>query len=204
MGRSHTAQQTYEAMGLARTAGFGSINMDLIAGLPGDTPAGFEKTLDGVIALKPEEVTVHTLAMKRSSRLVTGGSAVYNARGEAANAMLELAAARLGSAGLAPYYLYRQRNTTGNLENVGYAIEGHEGLYNIFIMDETHTILSVGAGGVTKLKAPFTGHIERIFNFKYPDEYITRFDEILTRKKQVEKFYDDNDWKNKDITDNRQ
>ena len=201
IGRSHTAQQVFEAMKLARAAGFGSINMDIIAGLPGDTLSGFEKTLDGVIALKPEGVTVHSLAMKRSSRLVTGGNAVWDARGTVANAMLELAAKKLGGAGLAPYYLYRQRNTIGNLENVGYALEGYECLYNIFIMDETHTILSVGAGGVTKMKAPYTGHIERIFNFKYPDEYIKRFNEILERKKQVGKFYDDNDWKNKDIAD---
>ena len=196
IGREHTARQFFDAMALARAADFRSINTDLIAGLPGDTPAGFQRTLDGILALRPEAVTVHTLAMKRSSRLVTGGGAPYDARGEAADAMLGAAAEKLGNAGLAPYYLYRQRNTTGNLENVGYALPGCECLYNIFIMDETHTVLSAGAGGVTKLRAPYAGRIERIFNFKYPFEYISRFDEMLARKKQVEKFYDDNDWKN--------
>jgi oxygen-independent coproporphyrinogen-3 oxidase len=199
IGRSHTSGQIFEAFALARAEGIESVNMDLIAGLPGDTAAGFAKTLDGVTALNPEGITVHTLAMKRSSRLVTEGGAVYNPRGEEANAMLELAAQRLSGAGYLPYYLYRQRNTTGNLENVGFAKPGMECLYNIFIMDETHTIISVGAGGVTKLRAPGGGRIERIFNFKYPYEYISRFGEILDRKKQVEKFYDDNHWENKDF-----
>lgn len=194
IGRLHTPQQIADAFVLARDEGMDSINMDLIAGLPGDTAESFGRTLDGVLALGPEAVTVHTLAMKRSSRLVTSGAATYDARGETAARMLDMAYSALTGAGLRPYYLYRQRNTVGNLENVGYSKPGHEGLYNIFIMDETHTVLAAGAGAVTKLRAPHGDRIERIFSFKYPDEYIARFGEILDRKKQVIQFYGENDW----------
>jgi oxygen-independent coproporphyrinogen-3 oxidase len=193
IGRAHTASQVFDAFRMARAAGMGSINMDLIAGLPGDTPEGFRRSLDGVLALGPESVTVHTLAMKRSSRLVTEGEATYDARGQAAAQMQDYARGALCGAGMRPYYLYRQRNTAGNLENVGYALPGHEGLYNVFIMDETHTVLAAGAGAVTKMRAPHGSRIERVFNFKYPDEYIRRFGEILDRKKQVVEFYGQND-----------
>lgn len=196
IGRSHTSEQVLEAFALARAANIPSVNMDLIAGLPGDTPEGFRRTLAGVEKLKPEGITVHALAMKRASRLVTSGLAEYDAHGVAASRMVTEARQKLAQAGYAPYYLYRQRNSAGNLENVGYALPGYEGLYNVYIMDETHTILSVGAGGVTKMKAPYGSRIERVFNFKYPYEYIARFDEILSRKKQVLEFYDANDWKN--------
>lgn len=189
IGRAHTPEQFFEAFAMARAAGFDSINTDLIAGLPGDTPAGFARTLDALLPLAPEGVTVHTLAMKRSSRLVSEGGARYDARGGGVEQMLENAYARLDAAGLAPYYLYRQRNTAGNLENTGFAKPGHEGLYNVFIMDETHTILAVGAGGVTKMRQPGGARIERVFNFKYPYEYLARFDEVLARKQQVEAFY---------------
>ena len=201
IGRSHTADRVYEAFLLARASGISSVNMDIIAGLPGDTVNGFAKTLDQAINLNPEGITVHTLSMKRSSQFVTDGGAVYNAQGTDAAEMLNLAGRRLSIAGYIPYYLYRQRNTVGNLENTGYSKPGKECLYNVFIMDETHTVLSCGAGGVTKLRAPYGGRIERIFNFKYPGEYISNFCEILDRKKRVAKFYGDNCWKNKDIAD---
>lgn len=189
IGRNHTSKQVFEAFELARAAGVKSINMDLIAGLPGDTPNGFNRTLDGVLSLDPEAVTIHTLAMKRSSRLVTSGGGIYDAAAVDVNEMLENAGKRLKVANFAPYYLYRQRNTLGGLENVGFAKPGYEGLYNIFIMDETHTILAVGAGGVTKLRQPRGDRIERVFNFKYPYEYIRRFSEIIDRKKKVKDFY---------------
>lgn len=190
IGRAHTPEQFFKAFEAARAAGFTSINTDLIAGLPGDTPQGFAYTLDRLLPLAPEGVTVHTLAMKRSSRLVSSGGARYDARGEDVERMLADAYERLDAAGLVPYYLYRQRNTAGNLENTGFAQPGHEGLYNVFIMDETHTILAAGAGGVTKMKQPAGSRIERVFNFKYPYEYLARFDEVLARKKQIEEFYD--------------
>ncbi|MFT9077475.1 coproporphyrinogen dehydrogenase HemZ [Ethanoligenens sp.] len=190
IGRAHTPEQFFTAFAAARAAGFTSINTDLIAGLPGDTPEGFARTLDLLLPLAPEGVTVHTLAMKRSSRLVSSGGARYDACGQNVERMLSDAYGRLDDAGLAPYYLYRQRNTVGNLENTGFARPGHEGLYNVFIMDETHTILAAGAGGVTKMKQPAGVRIKRVFNFKYPYEYLARFDEVLARKQQVEAFYD--------------
>lgn len=190
VGRSHTTAQFYRAFAAARASGIASINTDFIAGLPGDTREGFARSIDGVLALAPESITVHTLAMKRASRLVVQGEALYDPEGGPVPGMLADTEAKLEAAGYGPYYLYRQRNTRGNLENVGWARPGGECLYNIFIMDETHSILAVGAGGVTKLRQPGGSRIERVFNFKYPYEYIARFGEVLERKRQVESFYD--------------
>lgn len=189
IGRNHTAKQVFDAFELAKKVGIPSINMDLIAGLEGDTAEGFNKTLDGVLSLSPEAVTVHTLAMKRASRLVTSGGGLYDARGKEVEKMLSLADSRLFENGYLPYYLYRQRNTLGGFENVGFSKPNFEGYYNIYTMDETHTILAVGGGGVTKLRQPNGNLIERVFNFKYPYEYISRFNEIIDRKKQVIDFY---------------
>lgn len=197
VGRRHTAKDIADAFELARRAGVPSINADLIAGLPGDTPENFRRTLSLLLALRPEAVTVHTLALKRASRLVTSGEAEADARGENVRTMLESASAALHGAGMRPYYLYRQRNTVGNLENVGWSLPGHEGLYNVFIMDETHTVLAAGAGGATKLRQPGGTRIERVFNYKYPYEYISRFTQILDRKKQVVHIYDEFGWKRK-------
>lgn len=191
IGRAHTSEDVFKAFSLAREAKVPCINMDLIAGLPGDTPEGFRKTLEGVLSLDPEAVTVHTLAMKRSSRLVTEWGGLYDAEGKQVNEMHRCAVKMLGEKGYAPYYLYRQKNTLGGLENVGYSKQGYEGLYNVFIMDETHTVLAAGAGGVTKMRQPGGSRIERVFNFKYPYEYISRFNEIIDRKKRVNEFYGD-------------
>ena len=175
---------------MAKAAGFDNINMDLIAGLQGDTLASYMHTIDGVIALDPASITVHTLAMKRSARMVTEHIALYNAEGELASQMLDYGEKRLTESGYDPYYLYRQSGMVGNLENVGWSKPGFEGVYNVFIMDETHTILAVGGGAVTKLKQPRVNNIERIFNYKYPYEYISRFDEMIGRKKGIREFYD--------------
>ncbi len=190
IGRRHTVAQVYEAMDMAKAAGFDNINMDLIAGLQGDTLASYMHTIDGVIALDPASITVHTLAMKRSARMVTEHIALYNAEGELASQMLDYGEKRLTESGYDPYYLYRQSGMVGNLENVGWSKPGFEGVYNVFIMDETHTILAVGGGAVTKLKQPRVNNIERIFNYKYPYEYISRFDEMIGRKKGIREFYD--------------
>ncbi|MBR7133260.1 MAG: coproporphyrinogen dehydrogenase HemZ [Clostridia bacterium] len=189
IGRKHTAAQTTEAFNLARSLSFDNINMDLIAGLPTDTLESFSHTVGDVLALNPESVTVHALSMKRSSTLNLKGDIPEAEIGEIAAQMVDFARDKLSEAGIVPYYMYRQSKTVGNLENVGYSKAGYECLYNVYIMDETHTILACGASAVTKLREPDGDYIERIFNFKYPYEYINQFDEILSRKSGVREFY---------------
>ena len=185
IGRRHTAQAILDCYAAARRVGHKNINMDLIAGLPRDTVEGFERSLRQTIDLGPENITVHTLTLKRASNLV-----IEHARDEYEDvaAMVEKNRLLLG-AGYAPYYLYRQKGTLQNLENTGFTKPGFAGLYNIYIMEELHTIFSTGAGGSTKLKAPGGTRIERIFNYKYPAEYIAGFDTILERKKRIGEFY---------------
>lgn len=190
IGRRHTAAQTVEAFRLARECGFDNINMDLIAGLPLDTLDSFKQTLSKILELDPESVTIHTLAMKRSSRLTKNGERELLDAGAEVSKMLRYGQDRLCAAGIMPYYMYRQSKTVGNLENVGYAKPGFEGLYNVYIMDETHTILACGASAVSKLRVPGKDYIERIFNYKYPYEYNSRFDEILKRKEKINEFYE--------------
>lgn len=191
IGRRHTADDTRRAFVLARSKGFDNINMDLIAGLPLDTGESFDATLTEILQMDPESVTVHTLAMKRASRLTVSGERQLLRQGETVAHMLEQSRKRLEAAGILPYYMYRQSKTVGNLENVGYAKPGYECLYNVFIMDETHTILGCGASAVTKLRQPGKNYIERIFNYKYPYEYNTRFGEVLNRKSRVKGFYEE-------------
>lgn len=184
IGRRHTARDIIDCYHMARRVGHTSINMDLIAGLPRDTAAGFARSLQGVMALEPENITVHTLTLKRASNLV-----IDHTPGSYGDVQQMLAACSvLDGAGYKPYYLYRQKGTLENLENTGYTLPGHTGLYNVFIMEEVHTILSAGAGGSTKLVGP-GGHIERVFNYKYPAEYLRGFGEMLARKQKVEEFY---------------
>ena len=187
IGRKHTARDILDCFAAARRAGHGNINMDLIAGLPGDTVEGFRKSLKTAISLEPENITVHTLTLKRASNLVVEHRAA--AYDDVAR-MLE-SCTLLEQAGYVPYYLYRQKGTLQNLENIGWCKPGYEGLYNIYIMEEVHTILSAGAGGSTKLVQPGVRHarIERIFNYKYPTEYIDHFDTVLSRKEGVKDFY---------------
>lgn len=187
IGRNHTSAQTLEAMKTARQEGFDFINMDLIAGLPTDTLESYKRTLDTVLSLEPENITVHTLALKRSAALVTDKRETNS--GGVASQMVSHTYETLINKGYTPYYMYRQSKSLGNLENVGWAKEGYEGLYNVYMMEECHTILSVGAGAVTKLKNPHGNEIERIFNYKYPYEYINDFDGIIKRKKQITEFY---------------
>ena len=184
IGRKHSAEDIVRCYEEARAVGHTDINMDLIAGLPGDTVEGFEMSLRRAIELDPENITVHTLTLKRASRIMIEGQ--HEEYADVA-AMLEKCHL-LVEAGYIPYYLYRQKNTLQNLENVGWCKPGHEGFYNIYIMEEVHAILSAGAGGSTKLVGP--GTIQRIFNYKYPQEYVQRFDEILERKKGVTAFYE--------------
>ncbi len=188
IGRQHSSQMTLDAFKLAREKCFDNINMDLIAGLPTDTLESFEDTLNKTISLSPENITVHTLSLKRSSNIVTEKRRTNS--GEIASDMLQLCQKRLTQAGYVPYYMYRQSKCLGNLENVGWAKKGYEGLYNVYMMEECHTVLSVGAGAVIKLKSPHSNEIERIFNYKYPYEYISGFEEILKRKEYIYGFYE--------------
>ena len=185
IGRKHSAADILRCFEEARAAGHDNINMDLIAGLPGDTVEGFAKSLATALSLSPENITVHTLTLKRASNLVIGHA--DSDYGDVA-AMLEECGA-LADAGYQPYYLYRQKGTLQNLENTGWCKPGKEGYYNIYIMEEVHSILSAGAGGSTKLVQPGGAKIERIFNYKYPAEYISGFDTILQRKEGVSEFY---------------
>jgi len=189
IGRRHTVKQFYDAFSLARKVGFDHINTDLIAGLPTDSLDGFKASVDGILALSPESVTVHTLSMKRASHLVVRDHSEYDAGGETPQ-MVRYASERLWENGYHPYYLYRQSRCVGNQENTGWSKDGHDGLYNVFMMDETHTVIGCGAGAVTKLKSPDSDYLERVFNFKFPYEYIDRFDEMLERKQQVVTFYE--------------
>lgn len=191
IGRRHTSTQTLEAYKMAEAVGFKHINMDLITGLPMDTPETFKYTLDTVCDLSPASITVHTLAMKRSSFLTLGGALVKTGAEPPAAVMMRYCEEKLPKLDYHPYYLYRQSRMEGNLENVGWSKEGFDGLYNVYVMDETHTILACGAGGVSKLREPGINHLERIFNYKYPYEYINGFDEILRRKEQIKIFYDE-------------
>ncbi|HCC34175.1 MAG TPA: coproporphyrinogen dehydrogenase HemZ [Ruminococcaceae bacterium] len=187
IGRGHTAEQVTGAYRLAREHGF-AVNMDVIAGLPGDSEKGFAFTLNKILEMAPENITVHTLCTKRSSSLGGNPAEICGAEGQLAACILEKTEKDLYKAGYFPYYLYRQSKTVGNLENVGYAKSGFECLYNVYMMEEVQTVLAAGAGAVTKL---CNGRdITRVYNFKYPYEYIDRFDEISGRKKQVDRFYE--------------
>ncbi|MDR0914751.1 MAG: coproporphyrinogen dehydrogenase HemZ [Oscillospiraceae bacterium] len=190
IGRNHTAQQFFDSYALARQIGFKAINVDLIAGLTDDTYENFCSTFDQIANLNPENITIHTLCLKRSSTLAESHLQLQRESAALCGKMLDYAAKQLKQTNYYPYYLYRQSRMVGNFENTGYCRQRHEGLYNIFIMDETHTILSCGAGAVTKIKDPKTGNIERIFNFKYPYEYINRYAQMLERKDEAAEFFE--------------
>ncbi|MBR5872645.1 MAG: coproporphyrinogen dehydrogenase HemZ [Oscillospiraceae bacterium] len=187
IGRKHSAKDVIDAFNMARSFGFDNINMDLISGLPGDNFDKFRRTIDSVLELDPENITLHTLTVKRSANLA--GDA-QNMLTKTVDEMNEHAFRCFDEAGYYPYYLYRQKGTVEALENTGFCKPGKEGIYNVFIMDETHTILATGAGGVTKMKDPHGPKIERIFNFKFPYEYVDRFDLMNERKEQVKDFYE--------------
>lgn len=182
IGRNHTAEDTINAFLTAREEGFDNINMDLIAGLPGDTPESFHNTLDRILKLAPESITVHTLTIKRSASLYEKNQSEF-AKAPAAE-MLDESIKRLPENDYLPYYLYRQKNTVENLENIGFSKKGRESLYNIFIMDETQTILGAGCAASTKIVQP-DGKITRIHNYKFPYEYINRFDELMKKKQKI-------------------
>lgn len=187
IGRRHTAQDIVDALALVRECGGFEVNMDLIAGLPTDTAGGFSRTLDTVLSLAPENVTVHTLSLKRGSGLTLAGRPLPEA-GEV-RAMLDEAMERLAGSGYAPYYLYRQKNMAGGFENVGWTKPGSENLYNICIMEELCSILAMGAGGSTKLVADGGKRIKRFIAPKYPQEYINAAPGFAAGKERIGEFY---------------
>lgn len=180
VGRSHTARQAVEAFHLAREAGFQHINMDLIAGLPGEAPELFAQSLCGVLSLAPEAITVHTLSLKRSSDMHRFTDPLPDAR--AVGEMVAFAREKTAASGYAPYYLYRQKHMAGNLENVGYARPGFACLYNLDMMEDRATVLAAGAGSVSKWVSPDGRRILRAPNVKDIDQYIARAGEMLERK----------------------
>lgn len=176
IGRSHSVDDFYRAYNTAREVGIEAINTDLIAGLPGDTFSRFSASMDGILALAPENITVHTFCVKRSAAF-RQTSNIYSLRGGDAGKCVDYSQIKSRQAGYIPYYMYRQKNTVGNFENVGFSKEGYEGRYNIYMMEEVHSILAAGAGAVTKLVSMGTSDgkkptIKRIFNPKYPYEYL--------------------------------
>ena len=187
IGRRHTAGDIRRAMELVDRTGFDHVNMDLIAGLPEDTPEGFRRTLDQVTGFGTDNVTIHTLSLKKGSRITLEGTRIPTV--EEVSAMLDYADPALRRSGFAPYYLYRQKYMSGSFENVGWCRSGGTGWYNIYIMEELHSILSLGAGGSTKMVDPVRNRIERVFNLKYPQEYIQRPEKILANQEAFRAFY---------------
>lgn len=186
IGRRHTAQDIRDAMGLVQAVGGFTVNMDLIAGLPQDTAAGFAGTLEELLSFGPANITVHTLSLKKGSKIMLEGALLPDA-GEVGN-MLDTAEALLRGAGYSPYYLYRQKFSSGGFENVGWSRKGFENIYNICMMEEHCSIISMGGGASTKLVTG-TGRIERVFNPKYPLEYIGAIKRVCGDKEKIEEFY---------------
>ena len=186
MGRPHTGEDIRRAYGEVRAAGNFAVNMDLIAGLPGDSAQGFARSLEEVMALEPENITVHTLALKKGSRLME--NRLELSTDQDVEQMLDGAWAALRATGYFPYYLYRQKYMSGSFENVGWTKPGFSSLYNIAMMEELHTILALGGGGVTKLVWPDTGKIERLTNPKYPQEYLRDIEKLRREKSELADF----------------
>lgn len=183
IGRKHTTEQIKEAFSLARECGHDNINMDLIIGLTGETADDVRNTLQELEKLSPDSLTVHTLAVKRAARLNAEMERYRELRSREAVEMMRLCQEYTKAHGYEPYYLYRQKNMAENLENIGYARNGKEGLYNILIMEEHHTILALGSGGSTKFNFAGTNRLERVENVKSVKDYIERIDEMIQRKR---------------------
>ena len=181
-GRAHRSEDVLRSYGQAVDAGFKSINMDLIAGLPADTVEGFCRSLDTVADLKPGNITVHTLALKKGADLFDRREQLPSA--EAVTRMVDYANHRLRSLGYRPYYLYRQKYMSGSFENVGWSRDGLDCLYNIYMMEEVHTILSLGGGGMNKVNFP-DGSLKRFHNPKFPEQYIEMIDSVLEQKREL-------------------
>lgn len=184
IGRSHSAEQIREAFGIAKDCGGFTVNADLIAGLPGETKEDFENSLNEVISMEPANITVHTLAVKKASRLIEADSDFHYKQAGVVEEMLEAGAKILKKAGYRPYYLYRQKHMAGALENVGYCKNDSPCVYNIRIMDESQSILALGAGGISKRYYPDENRLERVANVSNYQIYIERTEEMTDRKRK--------------------
>lgn len=182
IGRKHTVSQFVDSYRLAENVGFDCKNVDLIAGLPTDTIDGFKNTMESIIALQPENVTIHALSIKRAADLMQDQRDVSSAL---VSDMIDYATSRLLETGYHPYYLYRQKNQLGNQENIGWTKKGKASVYNITIMEEVQTIIAVGAGGSTKIVDLKNHELERFFNPKYPLEYLKHFDDVVIPRKEA-------------------
>ena len=181
-GRPHRAEDILRSYGEAQDAGFRDINMDLIAGLPGDSFEGFRHSLDTVAALNPSNITVHTLALKKGADLFEHRENLPSQ--EEVTRMVDYAEETLRKLQYKPYYLYRQKYMSGSFENVGWSRDGRDCLYNIYMMEEVHTVLSLGGGGMTKVNLP-DGKLTRFHNPKFPEQYIQQFDSVLRQKEEI-------------------
>ena len=193
IGRSHSIEDFYRAYDIAVKSGIDIINTDLIAGLPGDNFKYFSATFDKIVALEPQNITVHTFCVKKAADILTQNQNVYSIKGGDVGKCVDYSQLRAQAAGYLPYYMYRQKNTVGNYENVGFAQEGTEGLYNVYMMEEVHSILAVGAGAVTKLVEYHPANISstkinRYFNPKYPYEYLDNHS-IASTIDAIKEFY---------------
>ena len=180
IGRAHTAEDFYNAYNIARKVGIGTINCDLIAGLPGESYPSFAKSVDAIVALAPENITVHTFCVKKSAQIKHDEPDIFKRGTNDTVKSVDYSQLKMKNSGYKPYYMYRQKNTVGNLENVSFTLDGCAGIYNVLIMEENHTIFAVGAGAVAKLVAHDENgvkRLERIFEPKYPYEYM-REDEL--------------------------
>ncbi len=208
IGRSHTSEDFYHAFELAVNSGIDCINTDLIAGLPGENFISFSKSFDRMMELRPENITVHTFTVKKAADILKHGATVYSRVNKDAGKSVDYSQIRAKANGFRPYYIYRQKNTVGNYENVGFSLDGYEGLYNIVMMEEIHSVVSAGAGAVNRLVLPrdcdgniggaddgATVKIKRIFNPKYPYEYLresnaeARDAVILADNEKIREFY---------------
>lgn len=193
IGRNHSVEEFFRAFEDARKAKIPTVNVDLIAGLPGDNFRRFSSTMDQILQLSPENITVHTFCVKKSAEILRLNSDIYSIRGGDAGKCVDYSQIKAHQAGYIPYYMYRQKNTVGNYENVGFSLPDHEGLYNIYMMEEIHSIFASGAGAVTKL-VDHTGectearNIERLFHQKYPYEYLEE-DRSKLFAETAEQFY---------------
>ena len=185
IGRRHTVEMVRECFFLARELGFDNINMDLIIGLPEESPADVEATLEAVRELSPDSLTVHSLAIKRAARLNTMKEVYKDLVINNTQEMVDLTARYARQMGMEPYYLYRQKNMAGNFENVGYALPGKACIYNILIMEEKQTIMACGAGTTTKILYPDENRLERVENVKDVEQYINRIEEMKLRKEAL-------------------